>query len=201
MKRLLYIGIFTFLAQMLPAQNSKQAEEILDKVITSLSNTNGIRIEFTGSENGILFISQEKFQLKNNQIQSWYDGETQWTYIIDNEEVNISIPSTEELQNINPYLILKGYKKKFDYTYNGKHIRNGTNGHEIVLKSKELGKKELIRIFISNNNQPLGIKIEQNGHTVTEINVIKYEINQRLTNDEFRFEKSNFPNAEIIDLR
>ena len=201
MKRLLYLGIFFFMTQILPAQSNKQAEEILDKLITSLSSTNGIRIDFTGSENGVLYIKEEKFHLKNNKIQSWYDGKTQWTYVTDNEEVNISNPTPEELQSINPYLILKRYKTDFDYTYKGIQTRNGVNGHEIVLKPKQTNREETIRIFISNACQPLAMNMEQDGQTVSEINVISYKSNQNLDDSMFRFNKTLYPNIEIIDLR
>ena len=201
MKRLLYLGIFLFVTQMLPAQNNKQAEGILDKLVTSLSSTNGIRIDFTGSENGILYIKEEKFHLKNNKIQSWYDGKTQWTYVADNEEVNISHPTPEDLQSLNPYLILTRYKTDFNYAYNGIQTKNGVNGHEIILKPKQPERKEIIRIYLSKTNQPLGMKIEQNGQTISEINVINYQTSSKLTDDTFRFNKSQYPNAEIIDLR
>lgn len=201
MKRLLYLGVFLFVTQMLPAQNNKQAEELLDNLVASLSGTNGIRIDFTGSENGTLYIKKEKFHLKNDKIQSWYDGKTQWTYVADNEEVNISHPTPEELQSLNPYLILTRYKTDFYYTYKGIQTKNGMNGHEIVLKPKQPERKEIIRIYLSKTNQPLGMKIEQNGQTISEINVINYQTGSKLTDDTFRFDKSQYPDAEIIDLR
>jgi outer membrane lipoprotein-sorting protein len=59
----------------------------------------------------------------------------------------------------------------------------------------------MIRLFISNTYQPLAIKIEQNGQTISEINVTKYLTNQKYEDDMFRFNKQKYPNAEIIDLR
>ena len=201
MKRLLTIGMLVLLPYYLGAQTDRKAEEVLDKALSELSKTSGIRADFAGTEQGFLLLKGEKFYLNSGGIQSWYDGKTQWSYVADTEEVNISHPTQEELQAINPYLILMRYKTDFDYNYKGTQTRNGVKGHEIVLTPKHSGNREVIRVFISHSHQPLAIKVEQDGRTMSEINVIKYQINQKLEDGMFRFNKSLYPNAEIIDMR
>ena len=201
MKRLLTIGILVLLPYYLGAQTDRKAEEVLDKALSELSKTSGIRADFAGTEQGFLLLKGEKFYLNSGGIQSWYDGKTQWSYVADTEEVNISHPTQEELQAINPYLILMRYKTDFDYNYKGTQTRNGVKGHEIVLTPKHSGNREVIRVFISHSHQPLAIKVEQDGRTMSEINVIKYQTNQKLEDGMFRFNKSLYPNAEIIDMR
>ena len=201
MKKLLTLWMLTLLPYCLGAQTDKKAEEILDKVLEKLSENSGIRADFRGTENGFLLLKGEKFYLNNKRVQSWYDGKTQWSYVADTEEVNISHPTSEELQTFNPYFILMKHKTNFDYTYKGNQTRNGVKGHEIVLTPKQSGNREIIRVFISHKHQPLAIKIEQDGRTLSEINVIKYQDDQKLADEMFRFNKSLYPNAEIIDLR
>ena len=201
MKRLLTIGMLVLLPYYLGAQTDRKAEEVLDKALSELSKTSGIRADFAGTEQGFLLLKGEKFYLNSGGIQSWYDGKTQWSYVADTEEVNISHPTREELQAINPYLILMRYKTDFDYNYKGTQTRNGVKGHEIVLTPKHSGNREVIRVFISHSHQPLAIKVEQDGRIMSEINVIKYQTNQKLEDGMFRFNKSLYPNAEIIDMR
>ena len=201
MKRLLTIGMLVLLPYYLGAQTDRKAEEVLDKALSELSKTSGIRADFAGTEQGFLLLKGEKFYLNSGGIQSWYDGKTQWSYVAETEEVNISHPTQEELQAINPYLILMRYKTDFDYNYKGTQTRNGVKGHEIVLTPKHSGNREVIRVFISHSHQPLAIKVEQDGRTMSEINVIKYQTNQKLEDGMFRFNKSLYPNAEIIDMR
>ena len=201
MKKLLTLWMLAIFPFCLGAQPDAKVEEVLDKALASLSDDSGIRAEFGGTENGLLLLKGERFYLNNGHIQSWYDGKTQWSYAAETEEVNISNPTPEELQLINPYLILKNYKNDFDYIYKGSQTKNGVKGHEIVLTPKQSGNGETVRIFISKNYQPLAIKIEQNGRTVSEINVTSYQSNQHLEDGMFRFNKSLYPNAEIIDMR
>lgn len=201
MKKLLTLWMLILLPYCIGAQTDIKAEEILDKVLKELSENNGVRADFTGSEDGYLLLKGKKFYLNSSNIQSWYDGKTQWSYITDAEEVNISLPTPEELQGINPYFILMGYKINFNYIYKGQQTRNGTTGHEIVLTSKHSGNRDVIRLFISSTYRPLSIKMEQNGRIVSEININNYQTNLKLGDEIFRFNKSLYPNAEIIDLR
>ena len=200
MKRLFTLWMLALLPYCISAQTDAKAAEILDKVLEDLSD-NGIRADFEGSETGFLLLKGEKFYLNNGNVQSWYDGKTQWSYVADTEEVNISHPTLEELQGINPYLILMRYKTDFNYTYKGSQTRNGVKGHEIVLTPKHSEQSEVIRVFISKTYHPLAMKMEQNGQTLSEINVTSYKTDQKLEDGMFSFNKSLFPNAEIIDMR
>ena len=201
MKRLFTFWMLALLPFCISAQTDTKAAEVLDKVLEDLSKSSGIRAEFGGSETGFLLLKGEKFYLNNGNVQSWYDGKTQWSYVADTEEVNISHPTLEELQGINPYLILMRYKTDFNYTYKGSQTRNGVKGHEIVLTPKHSEQSEVIRVFISKIYHPLAMKMEQNGQTLSEINVTSYKTDQKLEDGMFRFNKSLFPNAEIIDMR
>ena len=201
MKKLFTLWMLALLPYCISAQTDAKAAEVLDKVLEDLSDSNGIRADFEGSETGFLLLKGEKFYLNNGNVQSWYDGKTQWSYVADTEEVNISHPTLEELQGINPYLILMRYKTDFNYTYKGSQTRNGVKGHEIVLTPKHSEQSEVIRVFISKTYHPLAMKMEQNGQTLSEINVTSYKTDQKLEDSMFRFNKSLFPNAEIIDMR
>ena len=201
MKRLFTFWMLALLPFCISAQTDTKAAEVLDKVLEDLSKSSGIRAEFGGSEKGFLLLKGEKFYLNNGNIQSWYDGKTQWSYVADTEEVNISHPTLEELQGINPYLILMRYKTDFNYTYKGSQARNGVKGHEIILIPKHSEQTEIIRVFVSTTYQPLAMRMEQNGHTLSEINITSYKINQKLEDGMFKFNRSLFPNAEIIDMR
>lgn len=200
-KKQAIIWMLILLPFCLFAQTDARAAKVLDKVLANMSESSGIQIHFKGTENGVLLLKGERFHFNNGNIYSWYDGKTQWSYVTDTEEVNISNPTPEELQAINPYLILMRYKTDYNYTYQGNQTRNGLKGHEIILMPKQSGNQEVIRVFVSTTNQPLGMKIERNGKAISEIHVTAYQTDQNFTEETFRFNKAQYPHAEVIDLR
>lgn len=201
MKRTYLLVLILFLSVSLSAQKDKQAREILDKTTNALQQAGGIRATFGGTGNGTLLLKGNRFYLNSGGIQSWFDGKTQWSYLESSEEVNVSNPTPEELQTINPYALLSIYKNGYNYKYAGTKSRNGKQGFEVILTPENKQDITSITLFVSQTYQPLYIKVEQNNKSANEIIVTSYQTNQPLDNATFKFDKKKFPNAEVIDLR
>lgn len=199
MKKLFFALLTLLLPYCLSAQTDK-AKAVLDKVISTFTEEGGIQIDFEGTEKGTIVMKGEKFYFHSGQIQSWYDGKTQWSYVADTEEVNISHPTPEELQGINPYFILVNYQENFESSYKGMKTHEGKQVQEIVLAPKG-NAHEQITLWISKTNHPIYIKVENNGKPVSEIHVKNVRKQKEINDHVFRFNKSLYPNAEIIDLR
>lgn len=200
MKKLLLLFTCFFALLTSNAQDNRIAEKILDKVSVFLSNPEGVRIDFTGSENGYLIMKGEKFYLNNQSIQSWYDGKTQWSYLTDNEEVNISSPTKEEIQAISPYHLLKRYKSDYTYIYIGQSKRKGKLVHKINLTSKSDIIND-IKLIISDDNKPVAILFYRNNKLMSEVNITSLQTDSKIDDKLFRFDKTKYPQVEIIDLR
>ena len=201
MKRTYLLVLILFLSVSLSSQKDKQAREILDKTTNALQQAGGIRATFGGTGNGTLLLKGNQFYLNSGGIQSWFDGKTQWSYLESSEEVNVSNPTPEELQTINPYALLSIYKNGYNYKYAGTKSRNGKQGFEVILTPENKQDITSITLFVSQTYQPLYIKVEQNNKSANEIIVTSYQTNQPLDNATFKFDKKKFPNAEVIDLR
>ena len=201
MKRTYLLVLILFLSVSLSAQKDKQAREILDKTTNALQQAGGIRATFGGTGNGTLLLKGNQFYLNSGGIQSWFDGKTQWSYLESSEEVNVSNPTPEELQTINPYALLSIYKNGYNYKYAGTKSRNGKQGFEVILTTENKQDITSITLFVSQTYQPLYIKVEQSNKSANEIIVTSYQTNQPLDNATFKFDKKKFPNAEVIDLR
>ena len=199
MKKLFFALLTLLLPYCLSAQTDK-AKAVLDKVISTFTEEGGIQIDFEGTEKGTIVMKGEKFYFHSGQIQSWYDGKTQWSYVADTEEVNISHPTPEELQGINPYFILVNYQENFESSYKGMKTHEGKQVQEIVLAPKG-NAHEQITLWISKTSHPIYIKVENNGKPVSEIHVKNVRKQKEINDHVFRFNKSLYPNAEIIDLR
>ncbi|MGP1435746.1 MAG: LolA-like putative outer membrane lipoprotein chaperone [Phocaeicola sp.] len=204
MKKLnIYICIVTLLlcCTTAYAQQSDKAMEILDKTAKNIKNAGGINVTFGGSQDGSILLEGENFYLNSGNVECWFDGKTQWSYMKDNEEVNISNPTSEELQNINPYALLSFYKQGYNCIYEGTKNVKGKICYKVILKPQRV--VNIIEIFLHITKDYLlqDIKIKAKNQPEQTISIKSYKLHQKFNDAIFKYDKSKYPNAEIIDLR
>lgn len=185
------------------AQKDAQAKKILDQTSNTFAQAGGIKASFNmriGSKQtkGSLQLKDNKFVLTTNDIITWFDGKTQWSYLRHSDEVNISNPSAEELQSSNPYTLINIYKRGFNYKF------NGTIGNNFKITLTPENRKQAItkiELLISKSTYlPQRIVLEQQ-HNKSEITITSFLKKQNLSKEAFQFNKKNYLGAEIIDLR
>lgn len=201
MNRIYTLFFLLMLTLSLSAQQDTKAKNILDKTVEKYNQSKGISVIFGGSQSGKLLLKGEKFQLTTQDVTTWFDGQTQWSYLRQNEEVNISTPTPEELRAINPYAWLSLYKQGFNYRYSGVKTREGKQGHEIVLTPQTKQDIQSITLLIGSDYEPIYIGILPTEGQMQEFIVHNYRTQLNLNDNAFRFDKSKYPNAEIIDMR
>ena len=181
---------------------AESAKSILDKAAATVSNPGGVQANFQmiskqfGSTSGTISIKGHKFHASTPQVIVWFDGKTQWTYMKNNDEVNVSNPTEAELQSINPYNFINIYKKGFKLS-----SKKVNDSYEVHLKSTDKNRKiqEMYIIVDQQSYRPTHVKMLQNGKwSVLLISGLK---STSLNDGMFQFNSKDFPQAEIIDLR
>lgn len=206
-------GIAGLLALPVSAQR-QEAKDVLDKTSAHFRKAGGVEAGFTvrikakgQKKDGLLAckirLKGDKFVLETMDAITWFDGKTQWSYLTDSEEVNISNPTEEELNGINPYTLLSVYEKGFACTSGKTRTWQGASVHEVVLtatdKTREMS--ELTLYVERGTYRPLYILAELNNGSRNEITVTGYREGLKFDDSVFVFDKSKYPRAEIIDLR
>lgn len=181
---------------------AQTAKSVLDKTAAAVSNKGGITAKFTISSpsiksmSGTLQVKGRKFHATTPQATIWFDGKTQWTYMKNNEEVNVSNPTDAELQAINPYNFINIYKSGYKYS-----MTSSGGKYQVHLTATDK-KRSIQEMYITVNKStyvPSQVKMKQNKKwtTITISNFKK----TNLSDSSFRFNAKQYPNAEIIDLR
>lgn len=180
----------------------QSAKAVLDKTAQVVSNKGGITAHFSinsaqmGSTSGTIAVKGNKFHATTPMATIWFDGKTQWTYVKNNDEVNISTPKEAELQAINPYNFINMYRSGFSYTMTSK-------GQNYVLHLTATNKKRsVLEMYITVNKKtyvPTQVKMRQSQGWTT-INISQFRATT-LNDSMFKFNAREFPHAEIIDLR
>ena len=195
------IYILAILPACLFAQNDTQAQELLMKAEKSIMEGGVIHASFEGDLQGEIILKGEKFHLNSNGIQSWYDGKTQWSYSEDTQEVNISTPTPEEIQSINPYSLMQTYKNGYKCRYMGESLLSATSTFQVMLLPEKKGDIESITLYLTKDYLPKAIRVKPNGQAETEIIINSCRLHQPNDESIFTFNKRDFPDADIIDMR
>lgn len=182
------------------ASYGQSAQKVLDKTAKVVSNKSGVQASFTisskqyGSTNGTIEIKGRKFHATTNEGVVWFDGKTQWTYVKQNDEVNVNTPSAADLQAINPYTFIYMYKQGYtaSMTISG-------NSYVVTLLGKGKSISEMVITINKQTYVPSQIRMLQNKQWTT-IKVSNFRT-ANLSDALFRFNPKSYPNAEIIDLR
>lgn len=214
-RSLFLLLLFAGIAVAVPAQtNIEKANAIIDKAASAYEAANGISAQFTtiisssrqqASEKiiGMIDMKGDKFKLITPDMHTFFDGTAQWTYLSDTEEVNVSNPSQDELELINPTLLLKNYKDRYTAVLKEEGTdRTGKPVYSIELTPHK--KSDITKIILQiekTSYLPSGIMVSSKGGITTSIYItdLKKEVNQ--PDSYFVFKKADYPNAEIIDLR
>lgn len=193
---------------------AQKAESVLNKASAAYENSNGLSALFAAniqyekqgvseSFEGTIEMKGDKFVLKTPDTYTWYDGKTQWAYVVRTDEVNISNPSGDELQFTNPMILLRTYKKGFNLAYIGESTSdNGKIADDVLLASKSKNDIEKIEIQIEKNSSlPVRLTVTmKNGlRSVIRISKMKTDVNQ--PDAMFVFNPADYPDAEEVDLR
>ncbi len=190
------------LALLCSLSYGQTAKEVLDKAAATISNKQGITAKFKISgpnfspTDGTISVKGKKFQASTEVAIIWFDGKTQWTYMKQNNEVNVSNPSEAELQSLNPYNFINLYKKGFTYNM----VTKG-NSYEVHLTAtdKKRGVQEMYITVNKTSFVPTQVKMKQKQGWTT-INISNFKT-AKLSDSMFRFNNKDYPHAEVIDLR
>lgn len=192
----------------------ERAEVVLDKTAALFKKNSGVKVDFVmrslqnnqvdGRTVGTVYLKGEKFMLKAESIEVWFNGRTQWSYNAHSEEVSVTTPTAEELQAINPYSFLNLYQYGYTCRLGTLSAFNGRAVTEVILTAKDK-RRELasITLYITKGGyQPVFVVLQQRGNKgKTEITVTHSLLNQNLPDAFFTYQKRNHPHAEMIDLR
>lgn len=211
MKTFIYsIALLLFSINNISAQKATDAQTIINEISSSL-NTTTIKTDFeliisdknqlnSQSNQGSFTMKAQKFVLEMTDAKVWFDGKTQWAYMPQTNEVSITEPTEDELSSINPMAILYGYAAKSDLNFS--KLKSTEN--YIIDMTPRSTKDDFskIEVQISKNSKQLkSIKMSDKNGSTTLLKLTNYRKDNSISADFFQFNKTQYKNAFINDLR
>ena len=211
MKTLIFILTFlTFTST--PTLSQEKGKKILERVAENTRNMGAVKILFTYSmtneEQGInesyegeLLSKGEKYRLKITGQEVYSNGETIWTYIPDAMEVQVST-AEQGSGGFNPTSVLTDYEDKFEVKLlEEKTIENREVAILKLTPKKEEQFKKAHIVIDKAKDELLSLTIfDEIGNEFT------YKVEELLPNiglqgNEFKFDESQHPDVDVIDMR
>ena len=190
---------------------AQTGKDVLDATSKLLTNSTATRVEFTGTNysgtqpigsfNGTIVLKGTAYNLDSDVLRAWFDGKTLWTILSGSEEVNVSYPTAEELQSMNPLYFINLYKSGYNLAC-VKINHNGIPSYQINMTAKDPAAPIAeMRVIINRaTSLPLSIRMRK-GKDWFHIQIAKCETNVKVGDNFFRFDQGKFPGYDLIDLR
>jgi outer membrane lipoprotein-sorting protein len=192
--------------------DDSKAKATLDGVSAKMKSYTTMKIDFSytmvntktnvnESKTGTIQIKGNKYHLEVGGQIVFCDGKTVWTYIKDDNEVNVNNVSIQE-DAINPTSILNNYATNFKPKWI-KEMVDGGKTIEVVDMTPIKGKSYYkVRLNIDKVAQQITSTIvyDKNGSTYT-YTVSNFTSNLPMDEALFTFNKANYPNVEVNDMR
>lgn len=192
------------------------AKTILDQVSTKIKSYQTFRVKFgytlenTAQKSkeyyqGYLFVKGGKFKLILPIVEIISDGKTQWTYMKESNEVNITEPDPNEESALNPVKMFTIYEKGFKYRVKDEYTDKNRKVAEIDLYPEKPSEKKysLIKLKINKNiSQLISMKYQGKEGTNYTIEILDLKPNVKVNEKLFSFDKAKYPpNVQVNDLR
>tara|TARA_B100001758_G_scaffold247889_1_gene268227 strand:+ start:28701 stop:29330 length:630 start_codon:yes stop_codon:yes gene_type:complete len=209
MNRLIAISLMIISSSLFAQDNV--AKKILDQLKVKTESYKNITVEFDfifenisqkikDTQKGFIIIEGDNFKLEMEGQIIINNGETQWVYLKDMNEVQIMEHDPED-EMMSPNKLFMIYEAGYKYSYIGTETKDNRTLDLIDLFPEESGSFIKISLKIDTEKGKLdNIKIfDKNGGTYS------YKTNTFITNSSelapFNFNLSDHPSVEIIDLR
>lgn len=166
--------------------------------VTVVNNQTNKKSDFKGS----LKVKGSKFKLSLSDVDTYYDGKTQYVHLTKEKEVNISTPKEEDMKDTNPIFLLQAYKKGYKMRYEGERKVLGKLVDVVNLYPNDRNKPfSIITIFIDKKTL-LPVLIKSKGKNGIDTDVeINDCVDSNIDDSVFVFDTKANKDVEIIDLR
>ena len=186
------------------AQNDREAERKVNAAVAELKRSAyegrytlliyNAESELVDKQSGDITLKGNRFRLTLAGNETKYDGKTQWMYMSEYNEVSVTEPTTDELRELNPLVMIEHYVAT-------DRIAMGENGEINFYPQTPKGSEYFkVELHLNRLNLPTRLIVHQsNGNKIT----IHFEELRKssVDNSFFVFDVSKYPNVEVNDLR
>ena len=209
------VVLFVFMSILLTfnalSQNDPKAITLLDKFSSIASTAPSVSMKFmlitvdqmkntNDSLTGSVILCKDNYKLELPDNIIWFNGETSWSYLPDEQEVTITKPNKKDNSfQSQPSLIFSMYKKG----YKCRLVEEKQDSYTIDLYPVDI-KNDIIRVRLSIEKPSMVLKSfeykRRDGIIITLL-VNDYDLKEVPALEIFTFPQGKYKDADINDMR
>jgi outer membrane lipoprotein carrier protein len=207
------LALAATLALPAAAQQDPKAGKILDAVSAKYTALKSFQAGFTQTLenpaaklkqniNGDVTVSGQKYHLKANGQEVLNDGKNTWTYLKNENEVNVS-ESDPSNQDMSPAQMYNMYKKGYKYTY-VKSLKDAGVASDLIELSPDNKTNDVfkVQLIVGTADKAIhSVKTFKKNGTRTTFTLKNFKPNVPVTASTFAFDKAQYPGVKVVDLR
>jgi outer membrane lipoprotein-sorting protein len=212
--RISLIAFISFCFLTMNAQD-EQAKKILSDLSSKTKSYSTITASFSMTlidqqsdlnikKEGVINVQGNKYRVKLDKDIVIGNGATRWTFQAESNEVYIDDEANGEDETLNPSKIFTIWESGFKQKYEGLKSENGKNIHLINLYPIDAASKQYhtIKVYIDKDKNEL-VKVEVIGKEGEKYiyDLKSFKGNETLAASTFDFKPSEFPGANVVDMR
>lgn len=210
--RIILVAVTLFITAVISAQSDKKAEELIKKVIDKMASYDNFKAELSYTmvnkemdidekKTGFIYVMNDSYRIEMEGQIIISDSKTIWTYLVDSEEVMVSNVEEED-ESISPTKILTTYSESYKAKFDSDNRYKNVDLKVINLKPNDGKQFEHMSILVNEKNLRLEnfSVYDKNGNVFT-YHIINLKPDLDLPPDTFTFDKSKYPDVDIIDMR
>ena len=211
MKYILTFMVLALCGSLAIAQTDAKAKAILDRTVEHIKSYPAVEIVFDLSminkaedinetHHGKAYMKDKMYRIDVMDVVNYFDGEVIYTYMPDQEEVNIKNPEENEDEMLNPSILFDIHNQKFTQ----KLVEKKDGKAYIELTPKQTQKQiSKIGVWIDTKTNMVE-KVTSFGKDGNDVVITIKSLKKpekELDVTFFRFDKDAHPEVDVIDLR
>lgn len=149
------------------------------------------------SDDGSLKLDGGRYALLLSPMKLWCDGQTQWSYMAQVNEVYITDADSREAQIYNPVYLMGLYKQGYICSVESAGGRN-------IITLQARGEQEFDKVVLfldAKTSQPVAMHIFLDRQGYTTVDITSYKSGYNFDSRVYTCPLEDFPTAEIVDMR
>lgn len=175
-----------------------QQEAIKANFTLTVSDKNNETVQ---KQQGKFIIKNDRFVFDTDEVKVVFDGKDQWSYMASTNEVSITEPTEDEINQVNPLAVISSYRKNSIIIFS-RTEQSAQNDIIVMIPTIPGAEYKTIDIQINKTSaNPSYIKLAGNNNYTVEIKFSNFRKGVSVNDKTFTFDSSEYPDIFENDLR